>query len=104
MDSGLRGATPLSSGCPQESVMQMPPLLKPMATMNSNLSQGFAKQSTSLGRMWTMITITITICSPERQTGWGWGTLEFQTAPLKGGRALQTSTTPPNRPILSGEL
>ena len=40
----------------------------------------------------------------ERETDCSWGTLEFQTTPFKGGRALQTSTTPPHQPILSWEL
>ena len=51
-----------------------------------------------------MITIMTTICLQGRETDWGWGTLEFQTAPFKRGRALQTSTTSPNWPILSREL
>ena len=104
MDSGTKGATPLSSGCPQESVKLVQCLLELIVYMNSSLGQGFAKQSTSLGRMWTMTTIMTTIYLQGRETDWGWGTLEFQTVLFEGGRALQTSTTPPDQPILSVEL
>ena len=51
-----------------------------------------------------MTTIMTTIYLHERETDWGWGTLEFQTALFGGGIVLQTSTTPPDKPILSGEL
>ena len=94
----------MSSGCPQESVKLVQLLLELMVHMNSSLGQDFAKQSTSLGRMWTMTTITTTIYLHERETDWGWGTLEFQTTPFRGGIALQTSITPLDWPILSGEL
>ena len=104
MDSDIKGATLLSSGCHQESVKLAQLLLKLMVSMNSSLSQGFAKQSTSLGRMWTMITIMTTTYLQGRETDWDWGTLEFQTIPFKEGRALQTSTTLPNWSVLSGEL
>ena len=104
MDSDTKGATLLSSGCYQESVKLAQLLLELMVSMNSSLSQGFAKQSTSLGRMWTMITIMTTTYLQGRETDWDWGTLEFQTIPFKGGRALQTSTTLPNWSVLSGEL
>ena len=51
-----------------------------------------------------MITITTTTYLQGRETDWDWGTLEFQTSPFRGGIALQTSTTPPDWPILPGEL
>ena len=104
MDSGTKGATPLSSGCLQESVKLVQLLLELMVHMNSSLGQDFAKQSTSLGRMWTMITIMTTTYLQGRETDWDWGTLEFQTIPFKGGRALQASTNLLDQHILSGEL
>ena len=73
MDSGTKGATLLSSGCPQESVKLVQLLPELMVYMNSSLGQDFAKQSTSLGRMWTMTTIMTTIYLHERETDWGWG-------------------------------
>ena len=55
-----------------------------MVYMNSSLGQDFAKQSTSLGRMWTMTTITTTIyLHDERETDWGWGTLRVSDHPFQ---------------------
>ena len=102
--NGTRGAIPLSSGYPQESVKQMPLLLKLLVYMSSNLRQVSARQSTSLGRMWIMITNMITIYWQEREVDWDKETLGFLITRFQEGKALQTSTTPPNWPILSGEL
>ena len=62
MDSGTKGTTLLSLDCPQESVRLVRPLQELVEYMNSNLGLDFAKQSIFLGKIWIMITITITIC------------------------------------------
>ena len=65
--SGTRGAITLSSGYPKGSVKQMPLLLELLVYMSSNLRQVSARQSTSLGRMWIMITNMINIYWQERE-------------------------------------
>ena len=102
--SGTRGAIPLSPGYPQESLKQMPLLLELLVYMSSNLRQVSARQCTSLGRMWIMTTNMITIYWQEREVDWAKGTLGFLITCFQEGKALQTSTTPPNQPILSREL
>ena len=51
-----------------------------------------------------MITNMITIYCQEREVDWDKETLGFLITRFQEGKALQTSTTPPNWPILSGEL
>ena len=86
MNSGTKGATPLSSG-----------VCKASATFTGTngihefqFRSGFCQ--------------AVHIYLHKRETDWGWGTLEFQTTPFRGGIALQTSITPTDWPILSGEL
>ena len=43
MHSGTRGATLLSSDCPQESVRLVQPLLELLVYMNSSLGQNFCQ-------------------------------------------------------------
>ena len=62
MDSGIKETTLLSLDCPQESVRLVLPLQVLVEYMNSNLGLDFVKQSISLGKIWIMITIMITIC------------------------------------------
>ena len=104
MASGIRGTTFLSSDCSQESVRLVLLLLGLVVYMNFNLGQDSVKQSTSLGRMWIMITITTTIYWPGKEIDWGWGILGFLTTPFRDDLALQTSITQPTLPILSEEL
>ena len=75
MDSAIRGTTLLYSGCPQESVRLVQPLLELVVYMNFSLGQGFVKQSIFLGRIWIMITITIPIYWPGKEIDWEWWTL-----------------------------
>ena len=82
----------------------MPLLLELLVYMGSNLRQVSARQSTSLGRMWIMITNMITIYWQEREVDWDKKTSGFLITHFQEGKALQTSTTPPDQTILFGEL
>ena len=70
MDSGIKGTTLLSLDCPHESVRLVLPLQVLVEYMNSNLGLDFVKQSISLGKIWIMITIMITICWPGKEIDW----------------------------------
>ena len=63
----------------------MPLLLELLVCMSSNLRQVSARQSTSLGRMWIMITNMITIYWQEREIDWDKDILGLLTTPSKEG-------------------
>ena len=70
-------------------------LLELLVYMSSNLRQVSARQSPSN---------MITIYWQEREVDWDKEILGLLTTPSREGLALQTSTIPPARPILFGEL